>query len=132
MNPSWQPRWLAWAPESGLRGESIPRRSTDGPDERSPGETEGASTPHRRPWAARIFSRVLGAEFWLVPDRETADAFRRELEEAGDARPVWTVPEVLACEPMLEADLRAIHRVKATFPGSILGQAGNPDVRGDA
>ncbi len=86
--------------------------------------------PHpEQGWAIRLFSRILDQEIWLVED--DAEAFVDQLRWEGDARPVFTVAEVLILENMLEADAREILRALAKSRSISSGPSMHPVSRSE-
>jgi len=63
----------------------------------------------------RIYSRVLGDTLWLCWDEEEM----RKLIAQGVKEPVYIADEILTLRKKTLEELKKIHMIKRTFPGSI-------------
>lgn len=80
---------------------------------------EGKAEPVQRT-AVKVYSRVLDAFLWVVPDEPARDALKAS---EGISGAVYTVDEVHRLKGATPGALRRVHETKQTFPGSTVRDA---------
>jgi ribosomal protein L29 len=110
-----------------LREQSCPRDEVEAPEKTSEGVRENTrelsdeelqnelSNEKNKFAPIRIYSRVLGDTLWLCWDEEEM----RKLIAQGVKEPVYIADEILTLRKKTLEELKKIHMIKRTFPGSI-------------
>ncbi len=81
-----------------------------------------------KPRGRRLYSRLLGVEFWIVETEAAAAELETDVAREGDRRPVLTVLELAHLADLARSDLaeaaRTLLEIKRVLPGARLRSFG--------